>query len=498
MFNNISTDNDTPHNVGELKGEMNENVKYIKKFRMEIPIHLTPETATLEDIKIHAITQQYLNPNTVQKRITYLKFMENHVIPINLRKPDKNNFLMHIRYRLFYEQPPAGVFAIRHEWEAMRMLLRSYGIRPWDIRLPPCPKHRKRNIPLPDIAHEFWHYKYYKNRYKRKLFQYMYFTGFLLGMRPPAEIANLHTYDIQFLRNKKAILTITEDKKHKSQRQIPLSFQLASDPLHKSLKNWIDSWRSKVENRSSDDYLFIQHNGRPFTNKYLGRLLSENGKKVWKHYQPYCMRHWNAIAKLIQTKIKTGSYQPYTVKNWMGHETIKTTEEYIKYAEQYYELAPYSWIQRVLRHPVMEGVKHVERKETDRKAKNSSVGNSNRRNSVWARRRPYCLTDRIKLTDSLRSHLSVFHSNIISKNFLFSLYNIFEAFFIDWEKKLKGCYFAVSSLPHVKSFILMVMYFFCSWNSTFLHRNSFQTSLFNDLFQYFSVYHYNNYQGVNN
>jgi len=97
--------------------------------------------------------------------------------------------------------------------------------------------------------------------------------------------------------------------------------------------------------------MFIQPNGKPFTTRFLGKKLAEEGRKVWKHFQPYSTRHWCAIAKLIETKFKTGDYRPYTVRNWLGHETIRTTEGYIRYAEQYYDLAPYDWIKRVLRYP---------------------------------------------------------------------------------------------------------------------------------------------------
>jgi hypothetical protein len=37
------------------------------------------------------------------------------------------------------------------------------------------------------------------------------------------------------------------------------------------------------------------------------------------------------------------------VKNWLGHEKIQTTMNYIQYAEQYYQQAPYNWVCRVLK-----------------------------------------------------------------------------------------------------------------------------------------------------
>ena len=112
MFNNISHDISIPRFVEREKiyGEMYKDVdKKLYCKEMEIPITVKQETATMNDIAIHGITQQYLSHTTVSKHIRYLNFMANYEnFPVHLRPPDKNNFLMHIRYRLFYENPPAG------------------------------------------------------------------------------------------------------------------------------------------------------------------------------------------------------------------------------------------------------------------------------------------------------------------------------------------------------------------------------------------------------
>ena len=125
----------------------------------------------------------------------------------------------------------------------------------------------------------------------------------------------------------------------------------------KSFKNWIDHWRPKVENQYSGDALYLQPSGKPFTVRHLGHKLSEHGKKVWQHYQPYTSRHWNAIAMLIRTKLETGAFEVYTVKNWLGHEKITTTESYIRYAQQFYRLAPYDWIKATLKSRFKPGEK---------------------------------------------------------------------------------------------------------------------------------------------
>lgn len=52
---------------------------------------------------------------------------------------------------------------------------------------------------------------------------------------------------------------------------------------------------------------------------------------------------------LIRTKLETGNFDVYTVRNWLGHEEINTTMEYIRYAEQFYRIAGYDWIKATLK-----------------------------------------------------------------------------------------------------------------------------------------------------
>jgi integrase len=66
------------------------------------------------------------------------------------------------------------------------------------------------------------------------------------------------------------------------------------------------------------------------------------------------MRHWCAVARLIETKVQNKTFEPYTVRNWLGHTSIKTTETYIQYAEQYYSQCKESWIKRAMRSPYGE------------------------------------------------------------------------------------------------------------------------------------------------
>ena len=68
------------------------------------------------------------------------------------------------------------------------------------------------------------------------------------------------------------------------------------------------------------------------------------------------------------------------VKNWLGHEKIQTTMNYIQYADQYYKQAPYNWVNRVLKfHQILEGENTV--KPTNPQNTFVSHGNSPRENS---------------------------------------------------------------------------------------------------------------------
>lgn len=352
MFNNIPLDEHLHSDIlDQDEGDGMQNVEIQKYNRLKCPITLT-QGASFDDIKLHALLRQRLSISTVEKRLRYARFMESHMIPVDFRDPTIENFIYHMDYREQIEQ--ASPHALIHEWKTMRMFLKAYGLPIWDYKPPTPPKSNKKILPFPETVREFWHYKYDTNRYQRKLIQYMFFIGFNVGMRIPSEIANLKTTDIIFNKNGSCILTITETKKHNSERTIILPYELSTDPHHKSLKNWLTSWRPLAENQHSDNFLFIQSSGKPFSIRHLGHKLSNQGKKIWPYFHPYDMRHWCAIAKLIEQKINTGTFDCYPVKNWLGHETIQTTMNYIKYAEQYFNQTNYDWLKRVLRHPTME------------------------------------------------------------------------------------------------------------------------------------------------
>jgi len=318
-------------------------LEYLKKFnRLNCPIKLNPNEASFEDIALHALLRQRLGESTVRKNLRYARYMENHPIPVDFRNPCYENFIRHIDYREQIES--AGFNALKGEWQAMKMFLRAYAIAEYDYKLPYAPKSHKRMLPFPDVVNKFFHYRYSKDEYENALYQYLFFHSFMIGWRVPSEIIEMTVEDVIIDSNGRGSITITETKKHRQKRTVLPETCVLSSKVHKSFKNWIEKWRPKVANQYSGKSLYLQPSGKPFHIDHFRGKLSRHGKKIWKPFQPYDMRHWCAIARLIQTKRDTGNFDVFTVQNWLGHTDMKTTQNYIHHAEMYYNQAPVDWI----------------------------------------------------------------------------------------------------------------------------------------------------------
>ena len=348
MFKSIPPDENIAPNTGEnIKDGGMQNVDLKRYNRLECPITLQPNNATFDDIAIHALLRQRLSQGTIEKHLRYARFMESHPCPVDFRNPTIENFVRHLDYREQIEKATPN--ALKHEWKAMQMFLKAYGIPTWDIKLPTPQKSHKRILPFPDTVHRFFYHTYSDDTYENTLYQYLFYHSFLIGWRTPSEICELTVDDVIINSDGTGCITITETKKQKTKRTVLPRKQILSSRTNKSFKNYLDHWRPKIENQHSKDAFYLQPNGKPFTVRHLGHKLSKYGKQIWPYFHPYDMRHWCAIARLIETKIKTGNYDVYQVRNWLGHEKIETTMNYLRYAEQYYKQAPYDWIQRVLK-----------------------------------------------------------------------------------------------------------------------------------------------------
>ncbi len=332
------------------KEKVKQENDLIRHYQLENPIELDPKTATFENIAFHAKRWQRLSQSTIEHRLRCARRMQKHpVYPIDFNNPNYQQFIAYMDYRERYEG--AEAYALMNDLRTMKMFLRAYNIdeRKWYYKLPTPPKHKKKVIPFPETVHELVHHKYSKDHYENALYQYLMFHNFFIGWRVPSEPCVMTTDNINIDEIGRGTITITETKKRKSQRTIIPEKTILSAPTYKSFKNWIDHWRPKVENQYSGNALYLQPNGKPFTVRYLGKKLSENGKKIWSPYQPYVSRHWCAISLLIRTKIETKHWDTRRVQRYLGHERPQTTDTYIQFAEEYYRQEPKDWFNHALR-----------------------------------------------------------------------------------------------------------------------------------------------------
>ena len=289
------------------------------------------------------------NENTIKDRLRYAKSMAAHnIFPINWFELNPIQIIAYLEYKEYEEyKNERGKHQILNEWKTIKTFAKAFGIDAnlWGYIPPSPPKPKVQIIPLPNTTYEMIQHNYSKDLYKNALVQYILIHGFLIGWRP-GELLIQKTSDV-YLND--GYLIITETKKNRQPRQIFPESDLMMNPRRKSMKNWIEHWRPKVENQYSQDYLYLQPNGRPFTDAYLKKFLCQHVKPVWSYYHPYVMRHWCAIARLIKSKVDTKKWDIWEVKEWLGHDKVTTTEGYVQYAKMYYRNASYDWIKALLK-----------------------------------------------------------------------------------------------------------------------------------------------------
>ena len=320
--------------------------------RTDFPIRLIPGQATFEDIAIHAILRQRLKNSTVAKRMTYARFMETHKVPVNFRNPHYENFIRHMDYREQIEH--AGYGALGREWDTMKMFLKAYGIPliNWPYKPPSRPAYTVKTVPFPDQVNTFLHLTFSSDDYENALIQYLLTHNFVIGWRIPSEPAVMKTTDVKIDGKNRGYIKITEPKKNNSTRYVTPE-AIMTNRRRKSFKNWLDVWRPKVENQHSKDFLYLTPEGKPFSKEMLRMFLNRKAapliKQVFPEYHNYIARDFVAIGRLIRTKIQYKAFDEFEVKDWLGHTKIQTTMTYIKEAKHYFRLAPYDWINRVLK-----------------------------------------------------------------------------------------------------------------------------------------------------
>lgn len=281
-----------------------------------------------------------------------------------------------------------GSYAVINKFKAIKALMRAFGkiseVEDWNYIPPPAPDAKPRNIPPPKIVHNMMHYNYSTDPYEKRLYQYMITFGYMIGPRPSSELSTMKVTDFD---EDEGMFTFWQPKVERW-REVPLEDELSFLSNRKSLKNWIDIWRPKVETSESEDFLFIQPNGRPFTEAFMAKKLREQATKVWPKFSPYSMRHWAATARLIKSKVRSGSFDIYEVCEYMDHSGISITKGYTKQAGKKYRLHQYDWIDALLKFHSKTINKIGEQQKGVKKINDYKRAKSQSRQTVKRQKRP--------------------------------------------------------------------------------------------------------------
>ncbi len=278
--------------------------------------------------------------------------MSRHpVFPVNWLEFNPIQIIQYLEHREYVDYNNVrGKHQIINEWKTIKTFAKTYGninADLWGYTHPTPPEAKVKQIPLPPTVHSLLHRRYSTNNYENALVTHILTHSFHIGWRP-SELIIQNVNDV-FLEE--GYLIITETKKYNQRRQIwPDSIVMRSSQK-KSLKNYIECWRPQVANDLSGDYLYLLKNGKPFTStQQLSNYLKTYIGERYPGFHPYLWRHWCAIARLIRSKVETKYWDIWDVKEWMGHKKVDTTEEYVKFAQNYHRNAPYDWISAVLKY----------------------------------------------------------------------------------------------------------------------------------------------------
>ena len=297
--------------------------------------------------------------STIRDRIRHARSMAKHpIFPVDWFKFEPEQIVNQLLYRQNYEYPDMatktgnpnyGITQIHNLWKTIRTFSKAYGldISHWGYNPPSEPEHKVKIVPRPMMVNRLIHHHYSNDRFENSLIRTLLTLGFHTGVRP-GELITLKLGDIYF---DEGYIIIQEQKKRYRNRQIWIDEPVMNSRQQNSLKNWVYIWHPRRKTELSQDILFIQKNGKPFPSEDALRMyLSPFCKPVWKDFKPKIMRDWNAIARLIRTKIETKKWDTREVKHQLGHKDEGSIiETYIEFAENYYRKDPYDWLRAALK-----------------------------------------------------------------------------------------------------------------------------------------------------
>jgi len=360
----------------------NKNQRYKRRIdnkKLLFPIHVDrSKYETLEElyqgIKEWWVNNKNRSNKTIATRITNARLMARHpCYPVNWFTFDEEpeQVINQLMYQINVEYPKKaeetgiptyGIHQIHNEWKTINTFAEAFGtdINWWGWSPPPRPDHKVKNIPRPKTVNKLIHNKYTNNRYTNALIRTLLTVGFHTGLRP-GELITLVTKNVDF---ENGYIIITEQKKRYRNRQIWIDHSVMYSRQQNSIKNWLEIWRPRASVKY-DGFIFVKEDGSVFHSEDALRLfLSKYCKPIWRFFCPKVMRDWNAIARLIQTKINTRKWDTREVTKALGHKYVSTTEYYIEFAEQYYQKDPYDWLHAVLKfHPSSKRMRRLMREE---------------------------------------------------------------------------------------------------------------------------------------
>jgi len=344
-------------NIGDLERPAIDVKKLL------IPLHVDRTLYQTEEELLKALTDWWINikhrsPKTITIRIRHARNMSRHQIyPVNWLEFQPEQIINQMLFRQINEyprmarekgNPTYGSTQINNLWKTVKTFAESFGIdiSYWGYSPPEPPEPQVKIVPRPKTVNKLIHNRYTWDYYTNALIKTILTVGFNAGLRPE-ELIIIKVGDVKF---EEGYILIREQKKRFRERQIWIENSVMNSRQQNSLKNWVNIWRKKEENKLSGDILFIQKGSKPFPSEDALRMfLSPYCKQVWNEFCPKIMRDWSAIARLIRTKVETKKWDTRTVKNALGHKYEKTTESYIKFAEEYYRNDPYDWLRSVLK-----------------------------------------------------------------------------------------------------------------------------------------------------
>ena len=308
----------------------------------------------------HAKDEQRKMPTTIDHLGRYARLMtrKDQPFPIDFFNLNYTQYRYHMKWyeQTFYDAETGdNYYGLKHRKDVVDTFRTAYDLpdSPWNrYKLPPVPGRKEVLVLEPDAVHQYFIFDGYDNdREINRYFQYIFYFGFITGVRSPSELWMMKLsflYDLE-----RPYIRVVEKKKHNSTRSLYLEPVVLTAKTRKSFKNFVDNIRPKFETSQSGDALFISpYTGRPYTWKTFGKMLRQMGKKVDPIFYPYCMRHWCAIARIIQKWEERHPDPTRWVKEFLGHDSTKTTEQrYLQHAEEYYKRYHYDWIKRVLKFP---------------------------------------------------------------------------------------------------------------------------------------------------